>query len=62
MTISACFLRGSIYIKNDTSLNSFSSYRQISYPNSQPRIYYPGTTTAYKYWVTPKNQNVNWIF
>jgi hypothetical protein len=48
-----------VLLPNDTALNSFSSYRQISYPNSQPRIYYPGTTTAYKYWVTPKNQNVN---
>ena len=43
----------------DTTANSFSSYRTLSYPSNQPRIYYPGVSTAYKYWITPKDKNVD---
>jgi hypothetical protein len=39
--------------------NTFSSYRSVSYPESQPRIYYPGESTYYKYWVSPQNTGVN---
>ena len=39
--------------------NTFSNYRSVSYPESQPRIYYPGESTYYKYWVTPQNTGVN---
>jgi hypothetical protein len=39
--------------------NTFSSYRSVAYPESQPRIYYPGESTYYKYWVTPQNTGVN---
>jgi hypothetical protein len=43
----------------DTYTNSFSSYRSVKYPDSQPRIYYPGVETFYKYWVTPINTGAN---
>ena len=43
----------------DTYANSFSSYRSVKYPESQPRIYYPGVETFYKYWVTPINTGAN---
>ena len=43
----------------DVPKNSFSSYRSVSYPEAQPRIYYPGASTYYKYWVTPQNTGVN---
>ena len=39
--------------------NTFSNYRSVSYPEAQPRIYYPGESTYYKYWVTPQNTGVN---
>lgn len=39
--------------------NTFSSYRSVAYPEAQPRIYYPGENTYYKYWVTPQNTGVN---
>jgi hypothetical protein len=56
-----------ILLPNDTTTNSFSNYRMVNYPGTvssqavtaQPRLYYPGVTTAYKYWVTPKNGNVD---
>jgi hypothetical protein len=43
----------------DTYTNSFSSYRSVKYPETQPRIYYPGVETFYKYWVTPINTGAN---
>jgi hypothetical protein len=43
----------------DTYTNSFSSYRSVKYPDTQPRIYYPGVETFYKYWVTPINTGAN---
>jgi hypothetical protein len=46
-------------ILGDTLPQSFSPYRTVLYPTTQPRIYYPGVDTFYKYWVTPKNTGVN---
>lgn len=43
----------------DTPVNSFSSYRTVQYPNTQPRIYYPGITTFYKYWLSAIDTNVD---
>jgi hypothetical protein len=43
----------------DTYTNSFSPYRSVKYPETQPRIYYPGVETFYKYWVTPINTGAN---
>ena len=43
----------------DTPSGSFSSYRSVLYPETQPRVYYPGVNTYYKYWVTPKNTGVD---
>lgn len=43
----------------DTPLNSFSGFRTVEYPNTQPRVYYPGLSTSYKYWVTPKDDNAD---
>ena len=37
----------------ETQKNTFSNYRSVLYPETQPRIYYPGANTYYKYWVTP---------
>lgn len=50
------------YIQLDAdhqSSNRFYDYRTIPYPSSSPRVYYPGVTSYYKYWVTPKNTGVN---
>ena len=41
-----------------TALNLYSPKRTI-YPTDKPRVYYPGVTTSYKYWVTPDDSNVN---
>jgi hypothetical protein len=38
--------------------NKFYDYRTLPYPTA-PRVYYPGSTTYYKYWVTPQNTGVN---
>jgi len=38
--------------------NKFYDYRTLPYPTA-PRLYYPGSTTYYKYWVTPQNTGVN---
>ena len=46
-------------IYGDTLAQSFSPYRTVLYPSNQPRLYYPGVDTFYKYWVTPKNTGVN---
>ena len=60
--------------QTDTPANSFYSPKTLIYPRSTspqtdgyesavatvfPRLYYPGLTTAYKYWVTPINQNAD---
>lgn len=44
---------------NDTPADSFSQYRTVQYPNSKPRIYYPGVTTNYKYWLGAKGKAIN---
>jgi hypothetical protein len=46
-------------VPSDTTTNSFSGFKTLQYPNSQPRIYYPGVSTVYKYWVTPLNTNAD---
>jgi hypothetical protein len=33
--------------------------RKIIYPSTSPRIYYPGISTFYKYWVSPEGSNAN---
>jgi len=60
--------------QTDTPANSFYAPRTLTYPRTTspqtdgyesaattlyPRLYYPGVTTAYKYWVTPINQNAD---
>ena len=56
----------------ETAKDSFFSARRVAYPRTTadqndgyespkestfPRLYYPGVNTAYKYWVTPINQD-----
>lgn len=57
-----------IMLPNDTTTNSFNAFRTLSYPgegknanaiNAKPRVYYPGISTNYKYWVTPKDTAAN---
>jgi hypothetical protein len=48
-----------ITLDADTTLNSFESYRSVKYSNTKPRVYYPGVSTFYKYWVTPKDVNAD---
>ena len=42
----------------DTPLNSFENPRDISL-GTKPRLYYPGPDMVYKYWLAPKNTNIN---
>lgn len=42
----------------DTPLNSFERPRDVAL-GSKPRLYYPGPDTVYKYWLAPKNTNIN---
>jgi hypothetical protein len=44
--------------QDGTSLNFYSPKRVI-YPIDKARVYYPGVTTSYKYWVGPKNANID---
>lgn len=44
--------------QTDTPKNSFEDPRSIGMP-TKPRLYYPGPDTTYKYWVGPKNQNID---
>jgi len=61
-------------LQTDTPANSFYAPRTLTYPRATspqtdgyesaattlyPRLYYPGVTTSYKYWVTPINQNAD---
>jgi len=61
-------------LQTDTPANSFYAPRTLIYPRATspqtdgyesaattlyPRLYYPGVTTSYKYWVTPINQNAD---
>jgi hypothetical protein len=34
------------------------AYNAVPYPTDKPRIYYPGISNAYKYWVGAKNKNI----
>jgi len=50
------------YINIDSdhqNANVFYDYRTLPYPSASPRVYYPGNTTYYKYWITPQNTGVN---
>lgn len=50
------------YINIDSdhqNANRFYDYRTLPYPSTSPRVYYPGNTTYYKYWITPQNTGVN---
>lgn len=42
----------------DTPLNSFERPRDVDM-GTKPRLYYPGPDTVYKYWLAPKNTNIN---
>ena len=44
--------------QDGTPLNFYSPKRVI-YPIDKARVYYPGVTTSYKYWVGPKNANID---
>ena len=43
----------------DTPSQSFSSIRSLNYPVNQPRVYLPGESSVYKYWISPKNTNAS---
>jgi hypothetical protein len=45
-------------IQTDTPPNSFEAPRSIGTP-TKPRLYYPGPDTTYKYWLGPKNADIN---
>lgn len=42
----------------DTPLDSFERPRDISL-GTKPRLYYPGPDMVYKYWLAPKDTNIN---
>ena len=42
----------------DTPSNSFERPRDVDM-GTKPRLYYPGPDTVYKYWLAPKNTNIN---
>jgi len=48
-----------VFSSVDTPANSFSKYRTVQYPSTQPRIYIPGEKTEYKYWLGAKNTNID---
>ena len=43
---------------NGTNFN-FPNPKNITHDATYPRLYYPGVTTTYKYWITPINEDVN---
>lgn len=45
-------------VQTDTPPNSFDKPRSIDM-STKPRLYYPGSDTYYKYWVGPKNEDIN---
>ena len=45
--------------KTEVSENTFSSPQVLTYPSSQARVYFPGVSNDYKYWVTPINENAD---
>lgn len=57
-----------VLLPADYNNTNFSAFRTIKYPgegvaandaNAEPRIYYPGVSTNYKYWLTAAGQGVN---
>ena len=42
----------------DTPADSFARPRDID-PGTKPRLYYPGPDMVYKYWLAPKNTNID---
>ena len=50
-----------IYTTNntDTPTNSYQTVKELEISNVKPRLYYPGPDNYYKYWVGPKNENIN---
>ena len=42
----------------DTPKDSFESPRDTAM-GTKPRLYYPGSDTVYKYWLAPKNDNID---
>lgn len=57
-----------VMLPADYNATTFSAFRTIKYPgegaaansvNAQPRVYYPGISTEYKYWLTAAGQAVN---
>jgi len=42
----------------DTPLNSFERPRDVNM-GTKPRLYYPGPDMVYKYWLAPKNTNID---
>jgi hypothetical protein len=42
----------------DTPLNSFERPRDVDM-GTKPRLYYPGPDIVYKYWLAPKNTNID---
>lgn len=54
-----------IYTKDNTTSNtdspagSFSTARDIDPDTQKPRLYYPGPDIYYKYWLGPKNTNID---
>lgn len=44
-------------VQTDTPPNSYSPFTKIEL--GTPRLYYPGPDTVYKYWVGPKNTNID---
>lgn len=45
-------------IQSDTPPDSFDNARSPLMP-TKPRLYYPGTDTTYKYWLGPKNADID---
>lgn len=61
------FIMGGTAVK-DTEAGSFLPFRTLSYTGegkdfnvagAKPRIYYPGLSTEYKYWLSPLNKNID---
>lgn len=46
-------------VQTDTPPGSFETIRLNLGSTGKPRLYYPGSDTYYKYWVGPKNENIN---
>lgn len=41
-----------------TGDNAAIRYNSIEYPSDKPRLYYPGISAPYKYWLGAKNKNI----